>query len=151
MIERVFPKVGCALVLRSAQNINLEVYDCLKSIQCDKTRTRRACEGTHTLYDLDDDGRLSVWKGTEYIIEFFPSSCTSLKKAMDVVFRNTELYLAMIRQMKNRYQLRVALIFSIVMDKENEYPYPEMTITRKMMGYINAIGAEIQIVMEEAD
>lgn len=147
MIECVLPNVACTLVLSSDQDMDLEIYDCLKSIHCDKIRTRSACEATHPMYGIDDNGQLYVWKGTELIIEFLPLSCNSLKKAMDMVIRSIEPYLEEIHQVVNKYQLHTALIFSIATDKELEYPYPEMTITRKMLRYINAIGAEIQIVI----
>lgn len=149
LFKHVFPKIECTLILRSDQDMNLEIYDCLKSIQCDRIRTLRACEATHPMYGIDDDGVVFVWKGTEFIMEFAPLPCNSLKKAMDEVIRRIEPYLEQIHQMIHEYQLSVVLVYKIVTDIKLEYPYPEMTITRKMMSYLYAIGAEIQIVMED--
>ena len=140
-----YPKIGSEIILTSDRDLDRSVFDCLKSIPCDRFFTRRASEHDRALYAVNADG-LYEWKGTECSLSYRPKSCLAIEDSFLEMRRSLEPFWNTICQMQQQYELRTSMQFTVFLDES--MLYPEMVITKNMIQDANRIGSELLITCE---
>lgn len=139
-----YPKIGSRLLLASKEDLSDGVFDCLKTIPCDRFDFRRAKEETlkrtHPIY----------WIGTECQIAFSEQPCPELQDAFERFRSRMEPYLHTVKWLIRFHHLEARIRFRVVVE-ERYFVFPVLEVTDEMMRYAADLGAMIDFLFDVDD